>query len=402
VLAATVLVLAAGAPVAGAAPATPPATSDLRQQQIKGEIKSLRSQVAEASADEDDLLGQIDASDARVEELSAKVAGLDAQITALSAGVTEAQATLNAAETRLLEAGRRLHSAERALEDAQDEMRARAVAAYTQGPVLEGAADLVLRTSNPRELVARTQYLRVVVDEQRRAVERVRTLRDQMAGLKGSVTTARKAAFEHRNDVRRQQDELRAVRDSHDDVRQQVIAQQTARAQLLEQIRARKAEFEQQLTALQQESATITVLLQTRQAGVAVQAAGRGVLAYPIPGARITSTFGARVHPIFGDVRMHTGLDFGAAMGTPIEAAADGVVVYAGPRGGYGNATIVDHGGAVATMYAHQSVLLVQEGQQVVKGQVIGRVGSTGFSTGPHLHFEVRVAGTPVDPLTYL
>ena len=129
---------------------------------------------------------------------------------------------------------------------------------------------------------------------------------------------------------------------------------------------------------------------------------GHGVLSVPIPGAPITSGFGPRVHPIYGDVRMHTGIDFGASMGTPIRAAADGIVVSAGPFGGYGNATVIDHGNGLATMYAHQSQIIVSAGQRVSRGQVIGYVGSTGFSTGPHLHFEVRVQGTPVDPMQYL
>ena len=89
-------------------------------------------------------------------------------------------------------------------------------------------------------------------------------------------------------------------------------------------------------------------------------------------------------------------------MGTPIHAAADGVVVWAGPRGGYGNCTIIDHGNSLATLYGHQSVIGVTVGQHVTRNQVIGKVGSTGMSTGPHLHFEVRVNGVPVDPLQYL
>jgi murein DD-endopeptidase MepM/ murein hydrolase activator NlpD len=116
----------------------------------------------------------------------------------------------------------------------------------------------------------------------------------------------------------------------------------------------------------------------------------------------ITSGFGPRVHPIFHDVRIHTGIDFGAGEGTPILAAADGTVVSAGVLGGYGNATVIDHGSSLATLYGHQSRLLVVAGQRVKRGQVIGLVGHTGFATGPHLHFEVRVAGNPVDPMPFL
>jgi murein DD-endopeptidase MepM/ murein hydrolase activator NlpD len=100
--------------------------------------------------------------------------------------------------------------------------------------------------------------------------------------------------------------------------------------------------------------------------------------------------------------RMHEGIDLGAAYGTPIHAAAAGTVIYAGWMEGYGNLVIIDHGGGLATAYGHQSSIAVANGQSVSQGQVIGYVGSTGHSTGPHLHFEVRVNGAPVDPLGYL
>jgi murein DD-endopeptidase MepM/ murein hydrolase activator NlpD len=99
---------------------------------------------------------------------------------------------------------------------------------------------------------------------------------------------------------------------------------------------------------------------------------------------------------------MHTGIDLRAGMGESIRAAASGTVVYADWRGGYGKCVIIDHGGGLATLYAHQSEILVHVGEQVKRGEIIGKVGSTGYSTGPHLHFEVRVNGSPVDPLGYL
>jgi murein DD-endopeptidase MepM/ murein hydrolase activator NlpD len=125
------------------------------------------------------------------------------------------------------------------------------------------------------------------------------------------------------------------------------------------------------------------------------------VAATHVPGA-IGSGFGMRYHPVLHYSRMHTGADMRAGHGEPIHACRAGTVVASGWQGGYGNAVVIDHGGGMATLYGHQSSTAVNVGQHVDAGQVIGYVGSTGMSTGPHLHFEVRLGGNPVDPAGYL
>jgi len=112
----------------------------------------------------------------------------------------------------------------------------------------------------------------------------------------------------------------------------------------------------------------------------------------------VTSGFGPRLHPIDGEVRFHTGIDLRAPEGTPIHAAAAGVVKSAGPRGGYGQAVEIDHGDGVSTLYAHASAVDVKPGDRIEEGQALGWVGQTGRTTGPHLHFEVRLEGRPIDP----
>jgi murein DD-endopeptidase MepM/ murein hydrolase activator NlpD len=116
----------------------------------------------------------------------------------------------------------------------------------------------------------------------------------------------------------------------------------------------------------------------------------------------VTSPFGYRTHPIFGDTRLHTGIDIGAPYGAPVYAADNGTVTYVGAMSGYGNVVVVDHGGGLSTTYNHLSAFFVGTGQSVGRGQQVGSVGCTGYCTGPHLHFEVRINGTPVDPMPYL
>ena len=159
---------------------------------------------------------------------------------------------------------------------------------------------------------------------------------------------------------------------------------------------------------LQRDNQNVTLLIQQRLGYVAPQPGidrifryGSGRLSYPIQ-APITSNFGWRMHPILGYQRLHAGTDFGADTGTPIRAAENGTVIFAGWYGGYGNTVIIDHGGGLTTLYAHTSQMYVREGQTVQRGEAIAAVGSTGLSTGPHLHFEVRENGEPVNPLNYL
>jgi murein DD-endopeptidase MepM/ murein hydrolase activator NlpD len=128
---------------------------------------------------------------------------------------------------------------------------------------------------------------------------------------------------------------------------------------------------------------------------------GNGTLAWPVRG-RISSEFGYRVHPIYGYSKLHKGMDIAVPRGTPIHAAGDGVVISAGWGGGYGNMVIISHGGGISTLYGHNSGLAVSSGQRVSRGQVIAYCGSTGASTGPHCHFEVRVNGEPRNPRGWL
>lgn len=128
-----------------------------------------------------------------------------------------------------------------------------------------------------------------------------------------------------------------------------------------------------------------------------------GTMAWPVPGyTRITSSFGMRTHPITGVYKLHTGVDIGAPMGSQFVAANDGIVTYAGWNTAYGNMVIVDHGGGITTLYAHGSEILVNVGDTIYQGHPILKVGSTGYSTGPHAHFEVRINGDYVEPLDYI
>ena len=171
----------------------------------------------------------------------------------------------------------------------------------------------------------------------------------------------------------------------------------------LQQLSEEELEMQQRIEEYQKEiSAIETEIRLLALANVSEQYVG-GTMAWPVPGyTRITSQFGMRTHPITGVYKLHTGVDIGAPMGATFVAANDGLVTYAGWNNAYGNMVIVDHGGGITTLYAHGSEILVQAGDTVFKGTPVLKVGSTGYSTGPHAHFEVRIGGEYVEPLNYI
>lgn len=164
-----------------------------------------------------------------------------------------------------------------------------------------------------------------------------------------------------------------------------------------------KEEYEKQEDELLKESRELEELIRNMQSQGDLEFGGKMV--WPMPtNKKIASKYGNRLHPIYKVWKMHTGIDIGSKLNEKIVAAADGIVIYAGTRGGYGNCIIIDHGSGITTLYAHinNRGFLVQTGQRVKAGQAIAKAGKTGVATGPHLHFEVRKNGATQDPLKYV
>ena len=213
---------------------------------------------------------------------------------------------------------------------------------------------------------------------------------------------------EKANLIVRQQQGVEAQKNSIALLRQQLLAQRDQyevqadqQTQLITRLKDNRNALEAAQAQLVRDSESLANLIRRRIAAASGIILGTGQMSLPSAG-RITSRFGPRVHPVLGYRRFHAGVDFGAPYGTRITAADSGKVIFAGWYGGYGNSVIIDHGGGLTTLYAHASRLNVREGQAVTKGQSIAAIGSTGLSTGPHLHFEVRRNGNPIDPMGFL
>lgn len=182
----------------------------------------------------------------------------------------------------------------------------------------------------------------------------------------------------------------------------EISQQRAAQTVILTRLQNERKIYEESERQLERESVKLIYKISELSSGAELDnpdATGRFM--YPVK-ARITSPFGPRRHPIFGVVSMHSGIDLAAPRGTEIKAAEGGTVIYAGWYGGYGRVVIVDHSKGFSTLYAHLESINVRLGQRIKQGEVVGHEGTTGYSTGPHLHFEVRSKGKPQNPVSFL
>lgn len=250
----------------------------------------------------------------------------------------------------------------------------------------------LMESQNLAELTRKIGYFRYLAEQDESLLQDLKLKREKLSRLQYQQMLKRQV-------LGKQAQEQEEAKEKHEIAKQKEV-------QYLQKLTSERLVYEREQRALERESRSITSELQRRYArqGSARNniSYGTGRFVHPIQGYPMTSRFGWRVHPIFHTRKMHTGQDYGAPAGAKIRAADSGVVISAGWRGGYGKAIIIDHGKGLVTLYGHTSAYYVRAGQRVTRGQIIGAVGSTGYSTGPHLHFEVRVNGVPVDPLHYL
>jgi murein DD-endopeptidase MepM/ murein hydrolase activator NlpD len=367
-----------------------------RAQSTPERQRQLKEQILEATADEAAALDALRAIRDRKAPIDAKVAALDGQVRDVQAKLNPLEEEIAGLGLALVDAQARLDARQVEFEAARAEVERSAAQIYRSAR--RGAAYDYVAAVRPSDLVHRSKYLDQVNQRQRAVVQKVTQLRNEVESERKAIESKRLEVETAAAELRKMREQIAALRAEIEPARQQAAAEAAAEERQLANIRGQKAAWEREWAELQAISDAIAAQLRTSGStgGVAGACEFR-----PTPGP-IVSGFGTRTNPIGGGTGFHAGIDISAGSGTPIRACRGGKVVISSWQGGYGNAIVIDHGGGMATLYAHQSRLGVSVGTQVLAGEVIGAVGSTGNSTGPHLHFEVRIAGNPVNPLAYL
>jgi len=341
-----------------------------------------------------------------IEAMADEISALEAQVAALRGREAAAEEELNAKEAELSQAEDELHEALERLETLRGRLkralvnlRERLVAIYTYGETSD-LTSVILSSEDYGEMVARAEYFDAINESDSALAERVRSLRDEAKKLVRVRKTAKLTIEKARDQIAAREQALEATRASVESREGELLSARAERRQALASVQGDRDEHEEIAADLRAQiaeeiaAATGNVML---PAGPMPSPSAAGLI-WPVEGT-LTSGFGYR----WG--RMHEGIDISVPEGTPIRAAADGTVILLQSEyesGGYGNYTCIDHGGGLSTCYAHQSSFATSVGASVNQGDIIGYSGNTGHSTGPHLHFEVRINGAPTDPLGYL
>ncbi|MDQ3914897.1 MAG: peptidoglycan DD-metalloendopeptidase family protein [Actinomycetota bacterium] len=383
------LVLGLGIPAA----ADPGNLEEIRDRRER--VEARKNDKLARAADVDDRVAELDRERDAVED---KVEELDADVAEIDARIYKTKQKLAIAQQQLALLAEELDGIQARLDRRTDLLTTRAIEAYKAGPA--GYLDSLLSSTDIGELVDRVEY-------RESAMETDAELIDSIEVLKLETEVREELAEEKKLQIAEAKLDLEADRRAlaeKRDVRAAILAEKEAvlseKRTLLADLRSDAQRLAQVEAQLEADEAEILAALQAAPAAGPAPIGG-GQLLFPAAGP-ITSPYGYRTHPIFGDQRLHTGIDIGAGYGAPVVAADFGTVVFAGVMSGYGNVIAIDHGGGLATTYNHLSAFYVGSGQRVGRGSSIGAVGCTGYCTGPHLHFEVRVNGSPVDPMPYL
>ena len=356
--------------------------------------KSYSDYVSSLKDQQANLQSQLEASNAQVEIIQSDVSEIVSEIATLNEEITSQELEVELLRKQKQELQQTIEKTEEELETATADynkqkqlLEERLVASYKAGET--SYLDLLLQSSSLSEFISNYYMIEQIVsndtkllaniNEQKKSLELSKLeLKKQKKQLNETMVDSENKAVSLEN--------MKVIKNSH-----------------IAQLSEEEAKYTNEIIEMQNQIKRVEAeILDAANLNIGYDYVG-GEMAWPVPGySRISSPYGMRTHPITGVYKLHTGTDISAPMGASFIAANDGVVVKAGMNTAYGNMVMINHGGGVSTLYAHGSEILDEVGQEVKRGDEVLKVGSTGYSTGPHAHFEVRINGQYVDPIPYI
>lgn len=342
-----------------------------------------------------DVQGQIDESRSTQASWQAIITDVSEKLKAIQAELDEATRKLQAIKKEQDQVNLQIKQLQEEIQKAEVQLRARQAilnkrvrVIYMHGQL--SYIEVILGANSFSDFANRLELLKRIIRSDFNLIQEIQQRKVAIEAKKVEIEKEKARLDELASEAQKVQDEVKAKKAEQQRVLAHARTQQDAAKQMEADLIARSNEIRQMIQSRMQQNSGSDQIVH-----------GNGTFIWPCNGP-ITSPFGYRTHPIFGTTIYHSGIDIGVDYNTPIHAADGGTVILAGWCGGYGNAVIIDHGNGLQTLYGHNTSVAVSEGQTVSQGQVIAYSGSTGYSTGPHCHFEVRRNGEAVDPMGYL
>jgi murein DD-endopeptidase MepM/ murein hydrolase activator NlpD len=368
-----------------------------KKQQIDSQISSLQGKLAAQKQREQALRNEVSNFTSRIRTLESRVGDVSLRLSTMEADLALHQHRLNALNELFRVQTQKFVFLKEQYAESVKVLNTRIVDIYESDET--STIDVFLGSSSLQDAVDKVQYLNEIGNQDRRIAHQVAVAKAEIKVQRAKTKKLRGTVQSETAVISARTAQTRFVRNELVGAKNDLSTKQQQKLQDISKLTADQQAEAGEIDALQAASNSIAERIRAAQAnsqaGSPSSTPSSAGLIWPVNGP-ITSPFGWR----WG--RMHQGIDIGVGMGTPIKAAAAGTVIYCGWESGYGNLTVIDHGGNLATAYGHQSSIAVACGQQVAQGDVIGYVGCTGHCTGPHLHFEVRINGNAVDPTGYL
>lgn len=350
---------------------------------LKSELEENKRKTEETKKKIRDKQEEKDSQKAKKDELDVEIAGLETDISAVQRVIDEKSADIEAKNQEL-------ERLENELDETQKRLKKRMKVIYENGT--ESYIEIILDSKGITDMFTRIAVVEAILKHDNNMMDNYRDQIDAVDAAKAAVEAEKEEQEEAQQILKEKKAEVEVKLEEQKKIIDSLSTD-------IEELK--KQEEAQEKAAKELQSQIDAALKETSQS--TVRYSGNGKFGFPLTSyTRKSSPYGYRIHPITGTRKFHSGVDYAAPYGTSILAAEDGVVLTAGWNSGYGNCVTINHGGGYVTLYGHCSSLLVSAGQKVTKGQTIAKVGSTGNSTGNHLHFEVRINGSPVDPEGYL